>query len=56
MDLRKRIVRIGIFLMLLGAMAWGKDAQGATGKARVLLVTRGEYKDSYNSLTPVYNF
>lgn len=52
MDIRKRIIKIGIFLMLSGAMAWGKDAQGAAEKARVLLVTRGEYKDSYNSLSP----
>lgn len=52
MDIRKRVVRVGIFLMLLGAIVFGKDAQGASGKARVLLVTRGEYNDSYNSLSP----
>ena len=52
MDIRKRVVRVGIFLMLLGAIVCGKDAQGASGKARVLLVTRGEYNDSYNSLSP----
>ena len=52
MDIRKRVVRVGIFLMLLGAIVFGKDAQGASGKARVLLVTRGEYNDYSNSLSP----